>query len=309
MWETLPNNADWGCFRTRTHILILKFRFGTLIPNINSQTFWPKVISTRDEWNNLLHLFNISHFSSTCCTKNFSLKSCSNGEEDTGTKGRRKKCGQNRNLQRWICLLTFRQVPHPQRVRLHPKVRGYSQLRGNLRAGWVETQNPTQRRRLKCDSRMHTLVGWWKGNGEKGRLQDGYLGGLMDRVAGRPAATVKSLGSWSFLNPNPGATTRKKWRGNLLSPEILELQRTPKLEAGNGHIIFICLQQLYLTWRTSIRSYDKFMAEVQLMTWITSTRTTLYGVYSSTSRSKLQFILVETIWRIYELPRINSQSL
>ena len=33
--------------------------------------------STRHEWNNLLHLFNISHFSSTCCTKNFSLVSCS----------------------------------------------------------------------------------------------------------------------------------------------------------------------------------------------------------------------------------------
>ena len=32
---------------------------------------------TRDEWNNLLHLFNISHFSSTCCTLNFSLISCS----------------------------------------------------------------------------------------------------------------------------------------------------------------------------------------------------------------------------------------
>ena len=31
---------------------------------------------TRDEWNNLLHLFNISHFSSTCRTKNFSLISC-----------------------------------------------------------------------------------------------------------------------------------------------------------------------------------------------------------------------------------------
>ena len=28
---------------------------------------------TRDEWNNLLHLFNISHFSSTCCAKKFQL--------------------------------------------------------------------------------------------------------------------------------------------------------------------------------------------------------------------------------------------
>ena len=32
---------------------------------------------TRDEWNNVLHLFNISHFSSTFCTKSFSLISCS----------------------------------------------------------------------------------------------------------------------------------------------------------------------------------------------------------------------------------------
>ena len=33
---------------------------------------------TRDEWNNLIHLFNISHFSSTCCAKNSSLISCTN---------------------------------------------------------------------------------------------------------------------------------------------------------------------------------------------------------------------------------------
>ena len=33
---------------------------------------------TRDGWNNLLHLFNISHFSSTCCAENSSLISCSN---------------------------------------------------------------------------------------------------------------------------------------------------------------------------------------------------------------------------------------
>ena len=32
---------------------------------------------TRGERNNLLHFFNISHFISTCCTKNFRLTSCS----------------------------------------------------------------------------------------------------------------------------------------------------------------------------------------------------------------------------------------
>ena len=31
---------------------------------------------TRDEWNNLLHLFNISHFSLLCCSQNFTLTSC-----------------------------------------------------------------------------------------------------------------------------------------------------------------------------------------------------------------------------------------
>ena len=30
----------------------------------------------RDQWNNLLQLFNISHFSSTCCAENSSLISC-----------------------------------------------------------------------------------------------------------------------------------------------------------------------------------------------------------------------------------------
>ena len=35
-----------------------------------------KGTSTRDEWNALLHLFNISHFSSICCDKSSSLISC-----------------------------------------------------------------------------------------------------------------------------------------------------------------------------------------------------------------------------------------
>ena len=37
---------------------------------------------TRDEWNNLLHLFNISHFSSLCCAENSSMISCPTKMED-----------------------------------------------------------------------------------------------------------------------------------------------------------------------------------------------------------------------------------
>ena len=36
-----------------------------------------KSLHTRDVWNNLLHLFNISHFSSLCCAQNFRFQSCS----------------------------------------------------------------------------------------------------------------------------------------------------------------------------------------------------------------------------------------
>ena len=50
---------------------------------------------TRDLWNTLLHVFNISHFSSTCCAEDSSLISCPHdGEKDAGAKRRRKKCGK-----------------------------------------------------------------------------------------------------------------------------------------------------------------------------------------------------------------------
>ena len=50
---------------------------------------------TRDEWNNLLHLFDISHFSSTCCIKNLQLdKLLHNCEEDSRSQRRRKSCVQ-----------------------------------------------------------------------------------------------------------------------------------------------------------------------------------------------------------------------
>ena len=37
-----------------------------------------------------------------------------------------------------------------------------------------------------------------------------------------------------------------KLSGNLLQPKVQEIQRILKLQAENGHIIFICLHHLYL---------------------------------------------------------------
>ena len=48
---------------------------------------------TRDEWNNLLHLINTSHFRSLRCTINFSL-TIYVGKKNSGTKRRRKGCVQ-----------------------------------------------------------------------------------------------------------------------------------------------------------------------------------------------------------------------
>ena len=47
---------------------------------------------TRDEWNNLIHLFNISYFRSLCCSQNFSLTSCTT----TMAKRMQEQEGENR---------------------------------------------------------------------------------------------------------------------------------------------------------------------------------------------------------------------
>ena len=49
-------------------IWIPKSKSNLLTPKSNSQTILTKGNFTRDEWNHLLSLFNISHFSSTVCS-------------------------------------------------------------------------------------------------------------------------------------------------------------------------------------------------------------------------------------------------
>ena len=49
---------------------------------------------TRDEWNNLLHLFNVSHFSSLCCAQNFSSANC----PETIAKRMQEQKGEDRTV-------------------------------------------------------------------------------------------------------------------------------------------------------------------------------------------------------------------
>ena len=65
---------DWLCDKIN---LDPKFRIRYIASTHQFADTSTKGNFTRDEWNHLLHLFNVSHFSSTCCTKNFSLTSSS----------------------------------------------------------------------------------------------------------------------------------------------------------------------------------------------------------------------------------------
>ena len=59
--------------------------------------------NTSDEWNNILHLFNISHFSFICCAKNCSLASCTR----TMAKRMQEQEGEERIVAKWKLTLNL----------------------------------------------------------------------------------------------------------------------------------------------------------------------------------------------------------
>ena len=62
-------SLDWLIDRINVHPKIQIRYIDTKHQNADMLT---KGHFSRDEWNNLLYLFNISHFSSLCCAKNCS---------------------------------------------------------------------------------------------------------------------------------------------------------------------------------------------------------------------------------------------
>ena len=157
-----PTELLWmGCLTEL--IWIRRLKSSTSSPNTNSQTYWPKVI-----WhmtNGIIFFICSTHqpFQLHLLRWEFQLDKLhhNDGAKDAGAR-RRKKCGKIEIYSDEPVFSCFRQVPHPLKVWLHPKVRGYSWLRGNRRAGWQDIQNPTQRRVLKRDCKMHTLAFWWR---------------------------------------------------------------------------------------------------------------------------------------------------
>ena len=60
------------------------------------------------------------------------------------------------------------------------------------------------------------------------RLKDAYLGGLMDRVAGKPAATEKSQGSCNFPESESWKDNEHRVTGKPVQPEIQEIREILK---------------------------------------------------------------------------------
>ena len=131
----------------------------------------------RDEWNNLLRLFNISHFSSTCCAKNSSLTSCPN----TIAKRMQEQKGKERSLAKSesTAMILSYHVPTSSSSAKSPMA---SESLGILIATG------------KTESRMRGTSESDAASRSQARLQDAYLGGLMDTATGKLVATKEESG-------------------------------------------------------------------------------------------------------------------
>ena len=90
-----------GCLTESTWTQQSKSSMST--PNTNLQDILTKGNFTREEWNNLLHLFNVSHFSSLCRSQDFSLTSCTKTMAKRMQEQRKERIGswQSQSQRRW----------------------------------------------------------------------------------------------------------------------------------------------------------------------------------------------------------------
>ena len=166
-------------------ILILKFKIRYTDTKHQLADTLTKGNFTRDEWNSLLHLFNIIHFSSTRCAKNSSL-SCSqnDGEEDAGTEGRRKNCGKIKTYSDELVFF----VPTSS-----------SSVKNLIASKSPEILTATG----KPESRMRRNSKSDAASSSQARLEAAYLGGSMDTATGKPVAAKEEPGDVDSPNLKP----------------------------------------------------------------------------------------------------------
>ena len=145
---------------------------------------------TREEWNNLLHLFNISHFSSTCRAKGSSLISCPN----TMTKRMQEQKGEGRSVakSKSTAMNLSSSVPTSSSSAKSPIA---SKSPGILTA----QEKPGSRMRGNSESDA--------ASSSQARLKDAYFGGLMDTATVKPVATKEESGD---VDPSESESEREK---------------------------------------------------------------------------------------------------
>ena len=130
---------------------------------------------THDEWKNLLHLFNISYFSSICCAQNSRLIM----RPETMAKRMQEQKGVERIVEK--------SKSTAKNLSSHvPTSSSSAKSPIASKSPGIPTASG------KPDSRMRRNSKSDEASSSQARLQDAYLGRLMDRVAGKPAATDQS---------------------------------------------------------------------------------------------------------------------
>ena len=131
---------------------------------------------TRDEWGNLLHLFNISHFSSICCAKSSSLIGCTK----TMAKRMQEQKGEERIAakSKLTAMNLSSIVPTSSSSATSPIA---------SKSPGILTASGKPESRMRINSKFDAA---W---GSQARLQDAYLGGLMDIATMKPVASDRGV--------------------------------------------------------------------------------------------------------------------
>ena len=143
---------------------------------------------TRDEWNNLLHLFSISHFSSTCCAENSSLISC----PKTMAKRMQEQKEEERTVAKSTLMAMNLSSTVPASSSSAKNLITSSDLRKLIAAGKPASRT---RRNSRPDAASSSQV----------RLQDAHFGGLMETATGKPVATQGESGDVDISESETGS--------------------------------------------------------------------------------------------------------
>ena len=155
---------------------------------------------TRDEWNNLLHLFSVSHSSFTCCAQNSSFISCTNKMANRVQE--QKKEERIGAKSRLTAMNLSSSVPASSSSAKNPIT---SSNPGKLMAAG-KTASRT-RRNSKPDEAPSSQV----------KLKDVYLGGLMGESAGKPVATEENQVLWESSESQSWSIHEDEVTGKLVA--------------------------------------------------------------------------------------------